>query len=75
MRESEKVVVRVLRGTCADEETCPAVTRVENDKRWRYMIGEPVSDPAILSAHAARMAANEVLIRYPAGLIPEIDDL
>lgn len=75
MSQPEEIVVRVLRGTCADEETCATVTRVEHDKQWRYLIGEPVSDPAILAAHADRMAPHEVLVRYPAGLIPEIDHL
>jgi hypothetical protein len=75
MSKPERIVVRVLRGTCADEETCAAVTRVEHDTQWRYMIGEPVSDPAILAAHADRMAPHEVLVRYPVGLIPEIDHL
>lgn len=75
MSKPEKIVVHVLRGTCADEETCAAVTRVEHDTHWRYLIGEPVTDPAILAAHADRMAPHEVLVRYPTGLIPEIDDL
>jgi hypothetical protein len=75
MSQQEKIAIRVLRGTCADEETCAAVTRVEHDEQWRYLIGEPVSDPAILAAHADRMAAHEVLVWYPAGLIPEIDHL
>jgi hypothetical protein len=29
------------------------VTRIEHDSQWRYVIGEPVTDPAILAAHAA----------------------
>ena len=73
MSKPPDVVVRVLRGTCADEETCPAVTRVEHDPHWRYLIGERVSDPAILAAHAGRMADHEVLVRFPADLIPEVD--
>ena len=58
MSQPDEIVVRVVRGTCADEETCPAVTRIEQDEQWRYVIGEPVSDPAILAAHADRMASH-----------------
>jgi hypothetical protein len=73
MSKPDEIVVRVLRGTCADEETCPAVTRIEHDAEGRYLIGERVTDPAILAAHAHRMAADEVLVRFPIGLIPEVD--
>jgi hypothetical protein len=73
MADPEKVVIRVLRGTCADEETCAAVTRVEHHEQWRYLIAEPVTDPAILAAHDSRMAPHEVLVRFPSDLIPEVD--
>lgn len=69
----EEIVVTVLRGTCADEETCPAVTRIEHDPEGRYLIGERVTDPAVLAAHAHRMAEHKVLVRFPAHLIPEVD--
>ena len=73
MPNPAKITISVLRGNCADEETCPAVTRVEHDPDGRYLIGERVTDPDILAAHAHRMATGEVLVRFPVGLIPEVD--
>lgn len=73
MPAPEKIVVSVLRGSCPDEETCPAVTRVEHDHDGRYLIGERVTDAAILAAHAGRMADHEILVRFPLNLIPEVD--
>jgi hypothetical protein len=73
MHGTDRINVTVLRGGCADEETCPAVTRIDHDPAGRYLIGERVTDPEILMAHASRMAPNEVLVRFPQELIPEVD--
>ncbi|NMH96603.1 hypothetical protein [Pseudonocardia acidicola] len=35
-----KIEVRVLRGSCADDETCPAITDI-GDPAVLYFVGEP----------------------------------
>lgn len=61
-----------LRGVCSDDVTCPAITEIDTDPDHLYVIAEPVTDEAVLAAHAHRMAAHERLVRIPKTLAPEV---
>lgn len=64
------VQVKVLYGSCADDETCTKITDI-GDPEWVYVITEKVDDPAILAAHARHMnPATEQLGRYRRSDLP-----
>ncbi len=69
--DPDQIHITVLRGECGDDKTCPAITDL-GDPDYLYFIAEPVTDPNIVSAHAARMAPHERLYRFPRHLIPEV---
>jgi hypothetical protein len=62
----------MLRSSCPDGRTCPAVTAVPALPGSRFVIGKRVSDPALRAAFAAHLAEDEELVMVPAELLPEV---
>jgi hypothetical protein len=65
------VTVTVLRGSCADDETCFKITDT-GDPEYLHFIGEPETDTAILAAHGRHIGPGEVLYRFPRRHLPEV---
>lgn len=64
-------VVVVLRGSCADDETCPKITDAGHPDDL-HVIAVPETDPAVLAAHAKHMGPGEILVRFPRRHLPEV---
>lgn len=66
----EKLTLVTLRKTCADDDWCPAVHRIEERPGKRYVQGLPVTDPAILEV--VGLPSWEALVEVPDSLLPEV---
>ena len=63
--------VRVLRGSCADDETCPKITDAGHPTDL-HMVVVPETDPAVLDAHRKHLGPGEILVRFPRRYLPEV---
>ena len=63
--------VRVLRGACADDETCPKITDAGHPTDL-HMVVVPETDPDVLAAHAGHIGEGEILVRFPRAYLPEV---
>jgi hypothetical protein len=72
--DANKIEVTVLRNDpgCPDTNTCHGITQVVGDDEFLYFVGDPVTDPALLAAHAARIGEGEQLFRFRRRVIPEV---
>jgi hypothetical protein len=61
-----------LRSTCPDGRTCPSVKAIPAAPGSRYVIGNRVTDPALLAAFAPHLGPDESLIEVPTELLPEV---
>ncbi|MDQ2789658.1 MAG: hypothetical protein DLM60_22655 [Pseudonocardiales bacterium] len=65
--------ITVLRGeSCIEGYTCPLIARLDDDPQTLHMVVAPETDPAKIAAFASRIGAGELLVRFPARLIPEV---
>ncbi len=48
------------------------ITRVTGDDEFLYFVGDPVTDPTLLAAHADRIGEGEQLFRFRSRVIPEV---
>lgn len=63
--------VRVLRGHCADGNTCPKILDV-GDPDDLLVIGQPETIAARLVATRSHVGPGEVVYRLPRWLLPEV---
>jgi hypothetical protein len=72
--DANMIEVTVLRTdpSCTDTNTCHGITQVAGDDEFFYLVGDPVTDPALLAAHAHRIGEGEQLFRFRRRVIPEV---
>ena len=72
--DASKIEVTVLRKdpSCTDTNTCHGITQVAGDDEFLYFVSDPVTDPALLAAHADRIGECEQLFRFRRRVIPEV---
>lgn len=70
--DANRVTVTVLRGTCADTDTCPKITDTGHPD-FLHAVAVPETDPAILAAHEGHIGPGEVLVRLIRAHLPELD--
>ncbi len=63
--------ITTLRGTCEDEDICPAVRAVDGEPELLYVQGWVVTDTEKLAAFGA--PPGETVVAVPRSLLPEID--
>jgi hypothetical protein len=67
------VKITVLRSaSCVEGDTCPMIGRVDTDPAWLRMVVIPETDPAVLEAFASHMGPGEILAKFPAEQLPEV---
>ena len=71
MDETGLPEVRVLRGHCADGDTCPKILDV-GDPENLLLVGTPETITARLVAVGPHVGPDEVVYRVPRWLIPEV---
>lgn len=65
--------ITVLRSaSCVEGDTCPMIGRVDTDPAWLRMVVIPETDPAVLAAFASHMGPGEILVKFPADQLPEV---
>jgi hypothetical protein len=66
------IQVTVLRGSCADDETCPKITDAGDPDAF-HLVAVPETDPQLLAQHARHIAAREVLVRFPRHYLTDVE--
>jgi hypothetical protein len=69
--ETELPEVRVLRGHCADGNTCPKILDI-GDPDDLLVVGQPETIVARLVATRSHVGPGEVVYRVPRRLLPEV---
>ncbi|PZS37552.1 MAG: hypothetical protein DLM62_18555 [Pseudonocardiales bacterium] len=65
--------ITVLRGeSCVEGDTCPLIARLDDDPQTLHMVVTLETDPAKIAAFASRIGSGELLVKFPARLVPEV---